>query len=172
MLKHLKKKTKEQKEREIYDQFAEEMLALCFRYLGNIMDAEEVMHNGFIKAFDNISKFVKYHENSLKFWIKKIMVNECLMFLRKKKEFKIVAYEDIMENEIIESNIETEDYLSLLNKLPAGYRTVFNLYAIEGYSHKEVAEMLKISESTSRSQLTKARKLLQEGVKKNKSRYA
>jgi len=176
MIKYLKYKSKKNNEKVIYNTFAEKMLLLCYRYLNNIMDAEEAMHNGFIKVFANIKRFKPKHENSFEAWIKKIMINECLMFLRKKVNFTLIAIDEIKEqgNKAFESttNFEVETYLELINELPVGYKTVFNLYAIEGYAHKEIAEILKISESTSRSQLTKARKLLQTKIIKKESLYA
>ena len=151
------------------------MFLLCFRYVNNMLDAEEVLHNGFMKVFRNLGKFKKKHEKSFKYWIRKIMINECLMFLRKRTNFKTVSINDVSEinfgTELID-NLESEDYLKLINNLPVGYRTVFNLYAIEGYKHHEIAKMLNISESTSRSQLSKARKLLKQKITKNGILYA
>jgi RNA polymerase sigma factor (sigma-70 family) len=177
MIKLFGLKSKETLEKNIYNQFAEKMLFLCFRYLNNLMDAEEVLHNGFIKVFDNLGKFEERFEKSFEFWIKKIMVNECLMFLRKRTNFQLISIDDINEKEFLDNGIdlqmEAEEYFNLLNELPLGYKTVFNLYAIEEYSHKEIADMLGIAESTSRSQLAKARKLLSQKLSKRKeSLYA
>jgi RNA polymerase sigma factor (sigma-70 family) len=176
MIKPLKVSKKKNREREIYDAFAENMMLLCFRYLGNVLDAEEAMHNGFIKVFSNLKKFKPVQENSFGAWVKKIMINECLMFLRKKVNFKLVSLDEV--NEIKDNCFENhnaaniESYLALINQLPIGYKTIFNLYAIEGYSHKEIGLMLKITESTSRSQLTKARKLLQQKLVRKEDLYA
>ncbi len=176
MIKPFNINKKKDREREIYDAYADNMMLLCFRYLGNILDAEEAMHNGFIKVFSNLKKFKLLHENSFGAWVKKIMINECLMSLRKKVNFKMVSLDEI--NEIEDNNFEShsgvniESYLALINQLPAGYKTIFNLYAIEGYSHKEIAIMLKINESTSRSQLTKARKMLQQKLERKEDLYA
>jgi RNA polymerase sigma-70 factor, ECF subfamily len=174
MIKALKNKHEKNKECEIYDAYAEGMMLLCYRYLGNMLDAEEVLHNGFIKVFSNLRKFRQKHEKSFGAWVKKIMINECLMFLRKKTNFELVSLDKMndFEDKSIENNsIDTENCLELINNLPVGYKTVFNLFAIEGYSHKEIAAMLKINESTSRSQLTKARKLLQQKLLRRESLY-
>lgn len=150
------------------------MLLLCYRYTGNLMDAEEVMHNGFLKIFANLKKFKSKHEKGFEFWVRKIMVNESLMFLRKNTNFRLVTIEESKAEEATEiiTDLSLEGYLEVIKELPSGYRTVFNLFAIEGYSHKEIAGMLKISESTSRSQLTKARKLLQQKINKDERLYA
>ncbi len=175
MIKPIKVKKKKDREREIYDAFAENMMLLCTRYLCNIMDTEEAMHNGIIKIFSNLRKFKPEHENSFGAWMKKIMINECLMFLRKRVNFKLISLDEI--NEIKDSYFENhnaaniESYLARINQLPIGYKTVFNLYAIKGYSHEEISIMLKITESTSRSQLTKARKLLQQKLVRRKDLY-
>lgn len=168
--------SKKSKEKELYDAFAEKMLLLCYRYLNNLMDAEEVMHNGFLKVFSHMNSFNERHERSFEFWIKKIMVNESLMFLRKGTNFNLVSINEIKESECAtyetHSNALEESYLQMITDLPTGYRTVFNLFAVEGYSHKEIAELLQIAESTSRSQLTKARKLLQQKILTDGSLYA
>ena len=170
MIKLSGQKTKENREREIYFRFAEKMLITCMRYLGNIMDAEEVLHNGFMKVFVNLEKYEDRHEKSFECWIRKIMLNECLMLLRKRVNFKLVSVDEVNENELVNpvfpDNDDAEMYWNLISSLPVGYRTVFNLFAIEEYSHKEIAEILDITESTSRSQLTKARKLLQQKLRK------
>jgi RNA polymerase sigma-70 factor (ECF subfamily) len=140
------------------------------------MDAEEVMHNGFMKVFNNLEKFEERHEKGFEYWIKRIMVNECLMFLRKRINFKLVSIENVnesdFENEDFSDKMYPQTYLNLINELPPGYKTIFNLFAIEEYTHKEIAEALGIAESTSRSQLTKARKILQQKIQKKESLYA
>lgn len=172
MIKRQKKYLKEKQQRGIYNKFANDMMSLCFRYLGNLMDAEEALNNGFLKIFRNIDGFVENHENSLKFWIKKIMVNECLMFLRKNNKAIFVDIESVPEVCLPIEYYQKDDYIKIINMLPQGYKMVFNLYAIEGYSNKEIAGLLKITESTSRSQLTKARKMLKELLNKSQIRYA
>ena len=156
-------------EKEIYFKYADEMFSLCYRYIGNLETAEELLNDGFIKVFKNLRKFKPQRENSLKFWIRKIMVNECLMYLRKKKKISTQWIENFNEIEINNYTpdarheiVEGGSIDNLIQQLPFGYRTIFNLFAIEGYSHKEISEKLKISESTSRSQLTMARNKLKE----------
>jgi RNA polymerase sigma-70 factor (ECF subfamily) len=132
------------------------------------MDGEEMMHNGFMKVFRHLHKFEERHEKGFEYWIKKIMVNECLMYLRKNHNFKLISMDEVNENDLINQGysetIDAEACFSVLNNLPVGYRTVFNLYTIEGYSHHEISELLGIMESTSRSQLSKARKILQQKI--------
>ena len=164
------KRTKE----EIYLQYADSMMLLCLRYTNKKEDSEEVMNTGFLKAFKNIERFKELHKNSFRAWLKKIMINECLMYIRKKNGFNIISLEDADVKFHAEEplyNQDTEYLLKLLEELPAGYRTVFNLYAVEGYKHKEIAEMLNISESTSRTQLLKARKQLQQKITEQNKHY-
>jgi RNA polymerase sigma-70 factor (ECF subfamily) len=148
----------------IYEQFVNQMYRLCKRYIRYTPDAEEMLMNGFLKVFKNIEKFEFRGEISLEVWMKKIMVNECLMHLRKADNFQFVAETEIdfQEQDYMNINYSTEELYAMILKLPVGYRTVFNLYAIEGYSHKEIAEQLGISENTSKSQLHKARFFLQQ----------
>lgn len=155
-------KQNKQLEKTIYFQYADYMFTVCYRYIGNREVAEELMNDGFIKAFKNLNRFENRHKSSMKNWIKKIMVNECLMFLRKKNEFELIHIESIPEqmNETDITNTNDNELLKIIQSLPVGYRTVFNLYAIEGYSHSEIAVQLGIKESTSRSQLTMARRIL------------
>ncbi len=158
------KKHKRHFEKDLYFQFADYMFTVCYRYIGNREIAEELLNNGFLKVFKNYSKFENRGKDSLKSWVKRIMINECLMFLRKKNDFELLQIESIDENNItINPDFDSDkQILLLIKKLPVGYRTVFNLYAIEGYSHGEISKKLNIKESTSRSQLTMARKLLKE----------
>ncbi|MDX2302684.1 MAG: sigma-70 family RNA polymerase sigma factor [Microscillaceae bacterium] len=147
----------------LYEKYSSRMLGLCMRYIRDDFEAEEAMIGGFMKVFSKISQFK--NEGSFEGWIKRIMVNECLNFLRKKRwlyaEVDIANVSDNMDYSRYESEFDTEELLNLIDRLPIGYRTVFNLYAIEGYSHKEIADMLGISENTSKSQLSRARGLLQ-----------
>lgn len=140
------------------------MFVVCMRYLENKEIAEEIMNDGFIKVFKHYRSFKNQGRNSLKNWITKIMVNECLMFLRKKNQLQVIDIEDVNTNlptheiDIVNYN----DILKMIQHMPSGYRTVFNLYAIEGYSHKEIAALIGIKESTSRSQLVAARNFLKQ----------
>lgn len=157
-------KRKRNIEKEIYYQYADYMFTVCCRYIGNEELAEELMNNGFLKAFKHFSKFENRNKNSLRNWLKKIMINECLMFLRKKNEFELISIESVHESNFssLSESFNEQDIIKIIQNLPVGYRTVFNLYAIEGYSHAEISQQLGIKESTSRSQLTMARKHLKE----------
>jgi len=138
------------------------MFGVCRRYIKNEQDAEDVMINGFFKVFTKIEQFKD--NGSFEGWIRRIMVNESLMFLRK---YNMNLSIELNETQAVtemdaDSRIREEDILKLLDYLPIGYRTVFNLYVIEGFSHKEIAEQLGVSVNTSKSQLIKARKKLQQ----------
>lgn len=152
----------------VYERYAGKMLAVCTRYVANKADAEEIMIDGFMRVFQKINQFRE--DGSFEGWIRRIMVTESLMFLRKHKSWHSEMGIDEMpgepDYEWAETTLEADDLLRLINQLPDGYRTVFNLYAIEGYSHTEIAEMLGISEGTSKSQLSRARVLLQTNLKK------
>ena len=151
----------------LYDAFSGSMMLVCRRYIKEDRDAEELMLNGFYKFFISLSSFQYKGDAALYGWIKKIVVNECLMFLRKKTGFilsrEIPVEETGVDNEIF-SDLGMEDIFKVIRELPVGYRTIFNLHAIEGWEHKEIAGILGISEGTSKSQLNKARKLLQKNL--------
>lgn len=150
-------------QRQLFEQYAPVMLAACRRYLKNEAEAEDAMLNGFLKVFQKIDQFKV--EGSFEGWIRKIMVNEALALLRKNKtmylEVDIVKAEKEPDYHKLENEMNANDILKILDELPTGYRTIFNLYAIEGYNHKEIGKMLGISENTSKSQLSRARLLLQ-----------
>ena len=148
----------------LFDQFADKMLVVCQRYVKNPEDAEELLLDGFYKFFTKIASFTYQGDAALYAWLKRIMINECLMFLRKKNVFTIVtesAAEEIVLAEDALNNLSAAEIFNLVVQLPVGYRTVFNLYIIEGMEHKEIAALMGISEGTSKSQLSKARSLLQ-----------
>lgn len=158
----------------LYDMHAERLFLLVLRYVVSQFDAEEVVQRGFIKVYDGLSKFKHTNDKATLGWLSKIMVNEALLFLREQKR---LVLNDFSETEssyrqlaLVEGDLNYEDYLKLVRNLPDGYRTVFNLYAIEGYSHKEIGDLLGISESASRSQLSRARSILKEQLKS--SNYA
>lgn len=145
---------------ELYNRYVNTMIRICLRYMQNEQEAEDMVVCGFVKVFKNIDKFEFRGVGSLEGWVKRIMVNECLMSLRKKKKEKVGL--DKVENHIhngvsIDGRLNEEEIYKAVQALPTGYRTVFNMYAIEGYSHKEIADKLGISENTSKSQLSKAR---------------
>ncbi len=151
-----------------YERFAGKMLAVCHRYCANRDDAEEVLIDGFMKVYEKISQFRE--DGSFEGWIRRIMVTESLMFLRRNKAWRqeIPLDEAVTEPDYVwaDANLNETELLKLINRLPDGYRTVFNLYAIEGYSHAEISQTLGISEGTSKSQLSRARMLLQSSLKK------
>jgi RNA polymerase sigma-70 factor (ECF subfamily) len=151
----------------LYDSFSGSMLLVCRRYVKDQEDAEELLLNGFYKFFNGIGTFKYKNDAALFGWIKKIMVNECLMFLRQKKGLALTG-DTIIDDAGIEDDtldrLEAEEIFKLILELPLGYRTIFNLHAIEGWEHKEIASLLGISEGTSKSQLSKARKLLQKNL--------
>lgn len=147
----------------IYEQMAGKMFSLCCRYIKGRMEAEDVLVTAFTKVFDRIDQFKG--EGSFEGWVRKIIVNEALSYLRKNKsmylETDLEAADREPDLDHLGSQLEAEDLLKLVAELPPGYKIVFNMYAIDGYAHKEIAEELGISENTSKSQLSRARSYLQ-----------
>lgn len=157
------RKGKTSAQRQLYQQFSAQMFGVCRRYVKTREDAEEVLSNGFVKVFKNLDRF--RGEGALGAWIRSIMVREALNYIRYQKNI----YDEVDEERQAEFGMDStqeqyneEHLLQMITELPVGYQTVFNLYAIEGYNHREIGEMLEISENTSKSQLSKARKLLQQ----------
>ena len=153
-------------QRTIYEKFAPKMLSVCRQYIKDVHFAEDVMVNGFVKVFKNLSAFE--HRGSFEGWIRKIMVRESISYLRK-KQF-VVFDDEVLERkegfqEETTSLIDVDEVQQLIDALPEGYKMVFVLYAVEGYKHNEIAKLLEITEGTSKSQLFKARKMLQENLK-------
>jgi RNA polymerase sigma-70 factor (ECF subfamily) len=150
----------------LYQRYAQPMFALCLRYAKDYHMAEDILQDGFIKVFRFIGNFRK--EGSFEGWLRRIFINTAIENLRKSVHlFSIVNEEGTpidVKDENVFDGLEVNDMLEMIQSLSPGYRTVFNLYAIEGYSHKEIAEMLQISEGTSKSQLARARQLLIEKV--------
>lgn len=145
------------------------MLGICLRYCNNKSDARDVLQEGFIKVFNNLASF-KF-EAPLIAWMKRVFINTAIDKYRKDQQFP--KFSDISEqinlkadNDNILSQMATEDILKCINKMPVGYRTVFNLYAIEGYTHKEIADKLGITEGTSKSQFAKSKKYLRNLIEK------
>lgn len=141
-------------------------MTICLRYAINQAEAEDMMQEGFIAIYKNIGSF-KY-EGAFEGWLCKIIVHACLKILRQKR-INVVSDSDVdLQYVGIESytysSLNENDLLKLINDLPTGYKLVFNLHVIEGYSHEEIGQMLNIETSTSRSQLVKARKLLQQQI--------
>ena len=154
-------------QRELFEKFAPKMLSVCMRYAKNTQQAEDVLQDGFIKVFSKINMF---KGGSLEGWIRRIMVNTSLDQIRRDKKFKDdVALESVDyktdQNGFILENLQADDLLKLINAMPAGYKTVFNMFAIEGYSHKEISKELEISENTSKSQYSRAKAYLQSKMK-------
>ncbi len=151
-------------QKRLFDHYVKRLFRLALRYVRSAEDAEEMVMNGFLKFFHSLDTFEYRDENRLEVWLKRIVVNECLMHLRRQK-ITWASLEDIDDqtDAPIETDgmIEAEELYALILELPAGYRTIFNLYAIEGYSHQEIAQQLGISQGTSKSQLSKARAVLQ-----------
>lgn len=151
----------------LYDRFSQQMFTVCRRYAGNREDAEEVLSNGFIKAFEKLEQFKG--DGPLGGWLRTIMVREALNFIRYRKNRFVELEEDRNQDlghQRGEAELNARHLMRMVEELPLGYRTVFNLYAVEGYNHREIGEMLDISENTSKSQLSKARKALQERINK------
>ena len=150
-------------QRFLFEHFSARMLSLCCRYIKDRMEAEDIMVIGFAKVFDRIRQFKG--DGSFEGWIRRIMVNESLTYLRRNKsmylETDIEAAEREPDYDQLDTTLETEDLVRLISELPAGYRIVFNLYAIDGFTHQEIATQLGISENTSKSQLSRARAHLQ-----------
>lgn len=158
----------------LFDQWAEKMMRVCCLYVKNPEDAEEILLDGFYKFFKKLSGFSYQGEGALYVWLKKIMIHECLMFLRKKNVFKMVTESSVEEIPLEEdalNKLSADEIFKLIIQLPVGYRTVFNLYEIEGMMHKEIATLLNISEGTSKSQLSKAKVLLQKILLKKDMDY-
>ena len=150
----------------VFDRYAGKMLAVCRRYARHEMEAEDMMQDGFVKVYRYIDTFGD--KGSFEGWVRRIMVNTALKHCSK-SAFKneSIGVETMPENSInpkVFSKIGIDELMKLVSDLPDGYRIVFNLYAIEGFSHKEIADSLGIGESTSRSQLVKARRILQKKV--------
>lgn len=147
----------------LYEKYSAKMLGVCCRYLKNPDEAEDLMISSIMKVFEKLEQFKS--EGSFEGWIRRIVVNECLTYLRKNKSMYMAVDVEKAEKEpdykVLTDRLVEEDLITLIQGLPDGYRTVFNLYAIEGYSHKEVADNLGISVNTSKSQLSRARTLLQ-----------
>ncbi len=150
-------------QRDLYDRYSSLMFSICLRYVGDTAQAEDIMIAGFMKIFANIKQFLG--KGSFEGWMRRIMVNEALAFIRKNKSMYLEVDIQVADYEpnygLLGDRLEADDLMRLVNDLPVGYKTIFNLYAIEGYAHKEIADMLGISVNTSKSQLSRARTLLQ-----------
>lgn len=163
-------KQKREAQQELFALYSPKMLGVCRQYVKDLHHAEDLMLSGFLKVFTNLSKFK--NEGSFEGWIRRIMVNTCISYLRKKNPVQLSDEEYVFNKQATDSLEDTElqDIQKLIDALPTGYKMVFNLYAVEGYKHAEIAKELNITESTSKSQLFKARKWLQsQYVRMNKT---
>lgn len=157
-------------QKKFYDLFAKKMMGVCLRYSSNADEAQDVLQDGFIKVFNKLPDFV--NKGSLEGWVRRIMVNTALDQYRKNKKFQqdveidSVSYK-LENNDFIVERINAQDLLKIIQSIPEGYRVVFNLFAIEGYSHKEIAEQLGVTESTSKSQFSRAKKMLRKRLVEN-----
>ena len=157
-------------QRKLFEKFAPKMLFICKRYCKDQQDAEDVLQDAFIKVFSSLDKYK--HEGSFEGWMRRIFVNSCLDFLRKQKQLGDTAALDDVSYRLEDSSshsgktLEVEDLMQMIAKLPKGYQVVFNLFAIEGYTHKEIADLLGISEETSKSQYFRARAYLKNYLEK------
>lgn len=157
-------------QRELFNRYSPKMLGVCNRFASCREDAEDMLQEGFIKIFAQIHTFEG--KGAFEGWIRRIIVHTCINFLKRYKKFsdniKLEHAEDLhYEEESFSSIMQGRQVMETLGKLPFGYRTVLNLYAIEGYSHKEIGEMLEVGESTSRSQYTRAKGMLKNMLVKN-----
>lgn len=155
---------------ELYASFSGKMFGVCLRYAKNRMDAEDLLHEGFLKVLTNLKKY--RGEGSFEGWMRRIMINTSINFYRTKTSNFMVHIDEVFDLEISDvdavSRMSEKELVSHIQELPDGYRMIFNMYVVEGYKHKDIAEILNISESTSKTQLLKAKKSLQQKLKDNK----
>ncbi len=160
------KKQDRQAQKELFEAYSRKMLGLCCRYIKDRAEAEDIMITSLTKVFRKIDQYKG--EGSFEGWMKRIVVNEALTYLRRNKNMYLETDLEVADLEPdfhhLENTLEAADLLKLIAALPAGYRIVFNMYAIDGYSHKEIAEQLGINENTSKSQLSRARAYLQKSL--------
>jgi RNA polymerase sigma-70 factor (ECF subfamily) len=162
---------------EMYNLTVRNMTAVCTRYVVNQDDVKDVLQESYLKAFSGIRTFTPHDENSLMAWLRRIVVNESLMLLRRKKRLNLLVNIDDVEEDIPEpeltasaSTMDIGDLMALIQQLPDGYRTILNLYAIEKIPHSRIASMLGISEGTSASQYYRARKQLAKLILKHQNK--
>jgi RNA polymerase sigma-70 factor (ECF subfamily) len=153
----------------LYSKFSPKMLSVCRQYIKDVHKAEDVMITAFMKVFANLKNFE--HKGNFEGWIRRIMINECISYIRVHKKVTFIEEENYVEERYnnIESQFSVEDIQLLIDNLPDGYKMVFNLYCIEGFKHQEIAAILGINEGTSKSQLSHARKMLQDTIIKLKN---
>lgn len=160
-------------QKQLYEKYSAKMFGVCLRYVKDYSEAEDVLVTAFMKVFDRLAQYKG--QGSLEGWIRRVTINEALTFLRKNRymylEVEIEKVDREPEFQKLENELEVEDLLNMVKRLPEGYRTVFNLYAIEGYTHREIAKKLEINVNTSKSQLSRARKLLQKYLVESEMYY-
>ena len=153
-------------QKNLYDKYAPKMYGICLRYAANTEDAKDILQDGFVKVFINLSKFKA--AGSFEGWMRRIFVNTAIEHYRRKNQLYAISenQEENIPNQDISplDELAAEDIIRLISELPNGYRTVFNLFAVEGYSHKEIATMMNITEGTSKSQYARAKAWLQEKI--------
>lgn len=157
----------------LYEKYKVTLFRVCLRYAKDRMEAEDMLQDGFIKIFTDLHQFNA--KGALGAWMRRVVVNVALQHIRKHKKFQAIVDLEHISNEyqtgeVAITNLNAEALVSLIQKLPAGYRTVFNLYVIEGYSHKEIAKLLNINENTSKSQLSKAKATLRNQLQKQEAK--
>ncbi len=162
-------KLKPEAQRMLYEHFAPSMLGVCFRYTKSMDDAEDVLQDGFVKVFKHLKQY-KW-EGELGAWIRRIMVNTALNYLKSNRRYQYDLSFEEMPLHLVSTdnpgvNLEIKELTELIRQLPTGFQTIFNLHAVEGYKHVEIASMLGISDGTSRSQYARARALLIEWIEK------
>lgn len=154
-------------QKNIFEHYGSFLYRVAYRYVRDRMTAEDLVVDSFLKIFEGAANFRFDNLRSFEAWMKRIVINESLMLLRKQANFNLMPESEAIEvpvDDNILDSISSDEIHQLIAELPDGYRTVFNLFAIEGYSHKEIAEQLNINEGTSKSQLNHARKLLQKKI--------
>ena len=161
------KKQDTKAQEQLYRLYGSKLFSICLKYSNNYASAEDTLQDAFITIFDKIEQYK--NKGSIEGWIKRITVNTALQKYRKQKVFEIIGEEQIeeVEVEIDEDEVSLDYLLEIIQQLPDRYRLVFNLYVLDGYSHKEIAEMLNISDGTSKSNLARARNILKEKIEIN-----
>jgi RNA polymerase sigma-70 factor (ECF subfamily) len=158
---------------ELYKHFAPKMFGVCLRYAGNSDEAEDVLQEGFIKIFKKIDSF--RNEGSFEGWIRRIFVNTAIEHFRRKTYLQPITEKEEVSVEAthlsVLDSLAEKDIINLVQQLSPGYRTVFNMYVVEGYTHKQIGDILGISEGTSKSQLSRAKIILQDMVNKHIEKY-
>jgi len=165
-------KGKPQAQRELYEHFSEVMLGVCYRYTRSMRDAEDVLQEGFIKVFRYLSQYKQ--EGELGAWIRRIMVNTALNYLKRNRKYQEeMFFTQEYLHPVADDNpavkLQAKELADMIRQLPQGYQVIFNLHAVEGYTHVEIGEMLGISDGTSRSQYSRARNLLITWIEKYSS---